>query len=187
MSPSVGKLLVTLIVAAALVLGAVAFRTRPEPPAPATPAAPAAKTWRFKVEAPAEQVFGHLAYTPPQSAALVEAGRAIYAGKQPTKTLSAASLAQLRQVQALFEGIECPSAGPCQQYPRDVLACMDEAGELIHLQLRKLEPIERKLFVAAMGVQVVTREIPFQTPPALAEFCRELVVAREKFRPRPRT
>jgi hypothetical protein len=189
MSPTVGKLVVTLVVAAALALAAVAFRARPKPPAPAPPAAaaPTAKKWDMKAEPAAEEVFGHLAYTPPQSAALIEAGHAIYAGKRPTATVSAASLAQLREVQALFDGIECTTPGPCKQYPRDVLACLDEAGELIALWKSKAEPMDRALYTTAMGVSVVTREIYYQTPAALAEYCRKLVVGREKFRSSPRT
>ena len=177
-----------LVAAAGLGLGAVAFRTRPAPPIPALASAPpAAKAWDFKAEATAEEVFGHLDYTPPQSAALVEAGAAIFAGKQPTKTLSAASLEQLRQVRTMFEGITCWSPVPCSDYPRDVLACMDEAGKLVGLRLANAKTIDRALYTAAMGVSVVTREIPDQTPAMLAEFCRKLVIAREKVRPRRRT
>jgi hypothetical protein len=180
----VGKLVVTVAVAAALVLGAVALRTRPTPPVPA-PAAPATPPigWAAKAEAPAQRLFGHLAYTQAQSAALVEAGFAIHAGKRPSETLSAASLATLRQVRGLFDGVGCTAPGPCTHYRRDVLACMDEAAELIGIQLRRVEPIARELFIAAMGVSVVTREVPYQTPAALAEFCRKLVVKREELRP----
>jgi len=183
------KLLVAVVVAvAALALGAVAFRPRPVPPVPPpAPAVPRTTAPMFYAEPRAEQVFGHLSYTPAQSAALVEAGAAILIGKQPTKTLSAASLEQLRQVRTTFEGIPCTSSGPCTDYRRDVIECLDEAGELVRLQLRKIEPVERRLFIAAMGVSVVTREIPYQRPASLAEFCRKLTLAREKFRPGPRT
>ena len=183
------KLLIAVVVAvAALALGAVAFRPLPAPPVPPpAPAVPRIAAPVFYAAPAAEKVFGHLTYTPAQSAALVEAGAAILVGKVPTKTVSAASLEQLRQVRTMFEGIQCTSSGPCTDYRRDVIECLNEAGELVNLRLRKIEPIEHKLFVAAMGVSVVTREIPYQRPAALAQFCRSLGIAPEKFRPRPRT
>jgi hypothetical protein len=97
--------------------------------------------------------------------------------------LSAAALEQLRGVSAMFQAIEC-TAGPCTQYPRDLVACMDDAGELIGLH-RDRVPIDRQLYIAAMGVSVVTREIPYQTPPQLADFCRKFIAARKQFRATP--
>jgi hypothetical protein len=183
----VSKLLVAAAVgAAALALYAAILRPPPEAPvvqSPAPGAAPRSASRWNKAEAAAEQIFGHLAYTPEQSAALQQAGFAIYDGKRPTDNLSAASLEQLRGVSAMFQAIAC-TAGPCTRYPRDFVACMDDAAALIRLH-RDRVPIDRNVYIAAMGVSVVTREIPYQTPPQLAEFCRKFIAAHRQFRATP--
>jgi hypothetical protein len=163
----VGRFVGAVAVAAlALALGTIAFRSRTEraPPVPSASGRPA------------ERFFGHLTYTPEQSAALTEAGFAIFAGKRPTQTLSSASVAQVAEVAAMFERVAC-SEPACEELRPDVRRCLDEAGRHIGLRREKIESVGRKLFIAAMGVSVVTREVYYRTPAELAESCRRFVLA----------
>jgi hypothetical protein len=170
----------------AVVLIVVLVRREPPTVAPPPPPAPAEEPPAdLIVKGPAQTLFGHLSYTAEQNAALVEAGNLIKAGRKPTQTLPPASLATIREVHAMVQQVECAAADPsCRAYRIEVIDCLDEAGELIGIRFGKREDIPWGLYVAAMGVSVVTREPYYRTVPALVDFCQKLTVAREKFRPK---
>jgi hypothetical protein len=138
----------------------------------------------FPVPDPAQRLFGHLCYTEEQSAAITEAGFAIQKGHTPASTLSPESLAQLREVHAMVQDVDCAlDEAVCRRYRLPVLDCLERAGALIGRRLGKVEEIPWNLYTAAMGVSVVTREIHYRTVAALVHFCERFNVAQEQYDP----
>jgi hypothetical protein len=139
----------------------------------------------FTVPDPAQRLFGHLFYTEEQSAAITAAGFAIQKGNVPSTTLPPDAMAQLREVHEIVAAVECaPDDAVCLRYRIGVLECLEEAGSLVGMRLRKIEEIPWPLYTAAMGVSVVTREVHYRTVAALIHFCQDLIQQREKHRPR---
>jgi hypothetical protein len=100
-------------------------------------------------------------YTAAQKEALAAAGHAILRGALPRMAVPPALRPVLAEVDALVPEV-------------DVDTCLDRAGGIVYARRRRRLQVPQPLYVAAVGVSVVTREPWYQTVPNLIEFCSRM-------------